>query len=121
MCAISMANFLPTGKHRMTNCLRSVKYSLTNDSGWSKSEMCRTGSSLLLFKTKYFTPLAHFSSVELTQVLRLVSVYSGNNIKLSKKNYRSINVLNVFSKVFERYILNHYHSLIKFNPNISCL
>ena len=26
--------------------------------------------------------------------------------KLSKKNYRSISVLNVFSKVFERYILN---------------
>ena len=26
--------------------------------------------------------------------------------KRSKKNYRSINVLNVFSKVFERYILN---------------
>ena len=41
--------------------------------------MCRKGLRLLLVKT----PLAHFSSVELTQVSSFVSIYSRNNVKLT--------------------------------------
>ena len=41
--------------------------------------MRRKGLRLLLF----MTPLAHFSSVDLTQASSLASVYSLNNVKLT--------------------------------------
>ena len=55
------------------------------------------------------------------KVASVTSVFKQDE-KLSKKNYRPISVLNVFSKVFGHYILNQIcHSSIKFNPNSSPL